>query len=215
MLHITERTITPPGGYYYYDPDLEIRFKAGTLDSLIQKVTRGRKINNLLVNAHLARLIEHTLCTLIPECLTSEDNSGVPSLTAESDGTVLLATPPVSRTRSRITESEALRCTVSLLRRNPPLLSWAEAALRTHACHGCVFNVQEPCCYSCRVGSVFSPYTGKVPAVTFNSMGVCAADATFTKAVIRVSDPDRFQAFSDTPYPDVCWKLKPKEQDDE
>jgi hypothetical protein len=204
MLRLARPDVTPPGGFHYRDPDLDVEFEGHNVEHLTVQVNRARLINHLPPILDMASVIEDAICRGIPACLT------VPAERAErTQGATPLASPyPHPAPGARVSESAALLATMKILRRAPRLISWDMAAPRASICRGCECNTQEPCCYGCKLASVFATHVGSVRYRSGSDMsyaGVCSADSTFTKATLRVNDPPVFAAFE---YPAHCWKLR-------
>jgi hypothetical protein len=206
MLMLARPNVTPPGGFHYRDPDLDVEFEGQNVEHLAAQVARARQINRLPEVPDLAAVVEDVLCRNLPASLTRKV---VPAGRAGAAGTGSSSlTPPSPQSQSAaVSESEAIQHTLKLLRRAPRLISWNMAVPRASLCRSCPFNTMEPCCYGCKVESVFAVHVGSVRYRAGSDMsyaGVCAVDKTFCKAVMRVNDPKVFGAGG---YPVHCWKL--------
>jgi hypothetical protein len=67
MLKLRKKHVTPPGGYRYHDPDLNMNFSANTLATLVSNVATTRKINSKETIPNLAEIIEDSICQVIPQ----------------------------------------------------------------------------------------------------------------------------------------------------
>ena len=214
MFQLAKPDVTPPGGYWYYDPDLETKYSEGLLATLVATVDRQRRINNLEVPPDLSNIIEDAICRKLPDELRKVRPAEPPNpCSGPPDGPFPSLSPTPSTKSNRttvITERVAIHRTLSILRRTTRLIPWDEAVPRTTVCRRCIHNVREPGCYSCKTESVFSPRVGKTPLGPFNFMGICDVDQSFLKATMRVDTPCfgvDTSSFGEGAYPPFCWKL--------
>jgi hypothetical protein len=214
MLALRTSYITPPGGYRYYDADLDQMIAAVSLDALVREAAQMRKINGLPPVKDFAKVVEDYICSRLPVELTKQ----IDVVSVRGAGSPSSLPSPIPHGNDSpfpglvLRESECVSRTMALLRRAKVWLHghWAAAAPRIHTCRACAMNVREPCCYSCKIESVFAASSGIVPPRTtdVSFMGVCAADLTFLKAVIPTDDPDAYEVYPRRVYPRHCWKLK-------
>jgi len=200
MLKLARPTVTPPGGYWYYDPDLDTRFTENLLVDLVLLVSRTRKLNGLEVPPDFSAIVEDSICQRLPAELVSpvqEKKTG-----ARPAERVLPHSPLQTRAPVFFSRTQLLRATSQIIRQRPALVSWDDAVERVKVCRRCPLNRREPGCYSCTLESVFRPAVGKLPPTEdFKYAGVCTADGTYLKALARVAEFPEPEL-----YPDFCWK---------
>lgn len=201
MYQYARPSITPRTGYVYTDPDTGVRFEESLHRTLVDTVARHRRANKLAVPPNLSDIIEDAICRMNPASFRTDRPvvAGSP------------ASPPHPQQRGAVSLSAATAATLRVLRaRTSPLVDSTVVRERAAICRACAENLREPCCYSCKVESVFSPIVGaKHRNLSTAMLGVCGADNTFTKAVVWVSGSRAFISV----YPGACWKTTKEIED--
>jgi len=195
MYKYARPNVTPRTGYVYTDPDTGCRFDETLHQALVDAVVRHRKANGLPLAPNLSEIIEDDICRRNPAAFRVDR----PPVAA------VLPTPPSPR-RGTVSLSDAISRTLRVLRaRTGQKVLSTVVRDRGAICRACEHNVGEPCCYSCKVESVFSPIVGKKHRnLSTVLVGVCTVDNTFTKAVVWIPSSTAYE----DEYPESCWKRK-------
>jgi len=203
MYQYARPNITPRSGYAYTDPDTGVKFDEPVHRTLVSSVARHRRANKIPVPPDLSEIIEDAICKINPPSFRKPRPVPGPLSPSFPPGTTRSGLPPVSR-------ATATNNTLKILKkRSHPLADIAEVVRRARICLACGFNKAEPCCYSCFVEDIFNGVIGRHKKLQTQFVGLCAADMTFSKAVINVN----FE-FDPSLYPEMCWKRGEKDVQD-
>ena len=182
--------MTPPGGWRYFDQDLNRWFSGDTLTQVQDAVVRARSVNHLSVPKDFLALIEHQVCTRVPASLRIRREGVSPAL----------------RAYHKTSASAILETSVFI--RSGPLAP--QSAVDSHAvtCLSCPHNGPEFRCYPCYLKGVFSGILGKEHRSSYDTkLGICQIDGTILKAAVHILPPAENP--NNTRFPDGCWKRKP------
>lgn len=194
---LARRYETPPGGWWYEDPDTQMILSGPSLEALVSRVAEHRRINELPLSPTLAADVEHAICLRIDSSRRVPVHERTEALRLQK------------ATSFTAVANQTIMVLKSAFARRPYLPPIPLDPAREQACMGCQFHVQDPGCYACYATQLFTPLVGKWPEPAERLLSTCAVDSTFIRATVHLADPAVFPQVLG--YPEHCWKrVKPE-----
>ena len=136
MLKLRDKSIGPPGGWRYRQPESGVVISGGSWPALITKVNQHRQANGYPITIEMERQVEAFMCDAQPgECAEVDDE------------------PPRTFRLSEVIAFTGLM--LESIFTGSPRASEEEAARRGKICAGCADNVKvEGSCNGCSAGAV-------------------------------------------------------------
>jgi hypothetical protein len=185
MLYLKDRTLEPQGGWTYRDPDLGVRLKAGTFNSLVQSVRSLRSVNTLAIPQNISEIIEDDICRNTARSFVKNPDEAYLGMVTRQD---LL---------------DAVNALPRGLTDDAPL---AIAAF-SQGCCSCPFNVPTVCLTCDGLMDHFKEKFIHLSVSAPAALHVCQIDC-LPGAIATVCGPEKIKGYAvpRQPYPDHCWK---------
>lgn len=195
LLKLLNRSIVPPCGYTYVDPDTKHQNIASHFDQLLMLASKHRAANDLKVAPNFPEIIEDNICRRSPITMTNAGEDEYPAETRPlTSSTVQMATKQVLWAWRK----DGRRCVSTL-----------EASERGLICSNCHLNTQTAACYSCKGLIAWIKQWLKNSTPIDGSLYVCRVTAVLNVAHIHLR-PEAIKAYSSKhiaeKHPEKCWK---------
>lgn len=196
MLKLAKKNTTPPGGYFYVDPNSKQRITAPHMQGLVAKVIIHRKSNKFEIADNLSDVIEDWLCRHLP-----------PGLCRDNSGRISTRGIHYRTAENAVRNSSLLSRIMRRSGRNPVNKKISDK--RAAVCVACEFNLAMAGCMSCRgVKSIIDNMRYGKKTSHDKQLRVCGVCGVLNHVHVFIDDKTIRETIEKvTEYPDQCWKL--------
>lgn len=200
-MQLIDRSVTPPGGWAYTQPDSGFTLRGNSFEDLLKRVKNHRTSNNFYPGTNLMVEVEDSLCEKLLE-------KGYVHVVHVAE------TKPDPRPQGpEVHPSEIRRfAQVAFLwlstTREEKYVSQEEANARASICAACPMNVSVSGCAACRrLGRLVTQLVGQRSTPHDGALQACKVCGCDNKAQVHLTAPILVQGITpQMEFPEPCWK---------
>lgn len=199
MRKIIDKTLTPPGGWRYRQPESGAVITAGDWNTLIERVKAHRLANNYPLGLHFVQEVEESLCGELPDGSTD-----------------CLDTNPEQAPKRKITLGD-LRTFLQVMEKwvssGAKFVPQEEAERRAGICSQCPMNQHVEGCFGCKgITALITTILGAMGTSYDAKLSGCQVCGCALRAAVHIPLSAQLAGTRGLVFPEHCWKATPPEE---